>query len=716
MFSLSFVRWRLLAAFALWIVPAVAFADTATLAWDPSEGATGYTVRWGTSQGSYPNSADAGNNTTFTISGLTAGATYWVVAQAYNSDGVSPYSVPLQFTVPGSVPVPCTYSIGPASASAPATGTTGTIAVTTQAGCAWSASSGSGALTFQNATGRTGPGSAAFTVAVNTSTTARTLTATVAGQTFTVSQAAASCTYSINPTAINVFDPAASGTIVVTTQAGCAWAATSASSFLTFQNGTGRTGSGSLTFAVTANTGTIARTGTGTVAGQPFSVSQAAPTQACTYAISPGSATAPAAGLSGTITVTTQPACAWSATTTSTFITFLNGTGRSGSGTVSYVVTANSSGFRSAAATVAGKPFSLSQLGTTCTYAVSPANISRTAAAATGTVTVSTSAGCGWSATSMTGFLTFQNGTGRTGSGSVGFTITENTDASERNAVGTVAGVTFTVAQAGTSSTPPGPLRWSSDFDGDGKNDILVQDSVVGTVEAWFLDNAILKGKRVLSESLDTTWTLAGRGDFNADHKPDLVWQNKADGRVTLWYMDGTTRIGMVDLSVDQVDPQWKIVGVGDFNADQRADLIWQHDGTGALAAWLMNGSHVFGTASLAPAQATDVRWKVVGVADFNMDSKSDLLWRHLGTGEVAAWLMNGLSVTIHAPLSPSVVADQRWQVGAVTDANGDGKPDIVWHHTDGTIMVWHMNGTSRGTFPILPVGLPVGWFVVGPK
>jgi len=244
-----------------------------------------------------------------------------------------------------------------------------------------------------------------------------------------------------------------------------------------------------------------------------------------------------------------------------------------------------------------------------------------------------------------------------------------------------------------------------------------VQDSAAGTVEAWFLDNATLKSTQMLSDSLDTNWMLAGRGDFNADGKPDLVWQHRTDGRVSLWYMDGTTRIGVDTPSAGPVaDVQWKIVGVGDFNADQHADLVWQHEVTGALSAWLMNGSVVFASPSLLPDRPTDVRWKVVGVADFNADTKPDLLWRHIGTGDVAVWLMNGLSTTIQAPLSPSSVPDQGWQVGAVTDANGDGKPDIVWHHTNGTIMIWHMNGTSRGTYPNLSVGLPAGWFVVGPK
>ena len=70
--------------------------------------------------------------------------------------------------------------------------------VTAAAGCAWTAVSGVSWITVTNGAG-TGTGSLEFVVAVN-SGAARGGTITVAGQTITVNQSAAACTYSLNPT------------------------------------------------------------------------------------------------------------------------------------------------------------------------------------------------------------------------------------------------------------------------------------------------------------------------------------------------------------------------------------------------------------------------------------------------------------------------------------------------------------------------------------
>ena len=74
----------------------------------------------------------------------------------------------------------------------------------------------------------------------------------------------------------------------VTALAGCAWTGVSNNtSWLTVTSGASGSGGGTVAFSAAANSSTSSRSGTLTIAGQSFSVTQ--PGVACTYAISPTS-------------------------------------------------------------------------------------------------------------------------------------------------------------------------------------------------------------------------------------------------------------------------------------------------------------------------------------------------------------------------------------------------------------------------------------------
>jgi hypothetical protein len=140
----------------------------------------------------------------------------------------------------------------------------------------------------------------------------------------------------------------------------------------------------------------------------------------------------------------------------------------------------------------------------------------------------------------------------------------------------------------------------------------------------------------------------------------------------------------------------------GDFNGDQKTDILWRHDESGENVVWFMNGPSMTGGTFTTPAALTDTRWKMVGTHDFNADLKTDILWRHNVSGENVVWFMNGTVLTGGTFTTPSALADTRWQMAGTGDFNGDGKPDIAWHHHDsGQIVLWYMNGTvlTSGTF-----------------
>jgi hypothetical protein len=263
--------------------------------------------------------------------------------------------------------------------------------------------------------------------------------------------------------------------------------------------------------------------------------------------------------------------------------------------------------------------------------------------------------------------------------------------------------------------------RARSDFNGDGSYDILWQDISGGYLAAWTLSgNSLLSSDLLSHRNGDNNWRIVGTGDFNRDGKPDIVWHHRTQGWVGVWYMNGHTLIDSVYFSVNRVfDTNWKIVGVGDFNSDGKADLVWQHDTDRWLAVWLLDGVTVTDSVLMNPNKVYDARWQIAGVGDFSRDGKPDLVWRHSTTGEIGLWLMDGLNLIDSIPVYPGVLADLNWKIAGVMDANSDGKPDLVWHHiTEGWVGVWYMNGNDLVDSVWLGPGrVPdTAWRVMGPK
>ena len=72
--------------------------QAATLAWDPSSGATGYKLYSGSSSKTYTNVTDVGNVTSNVVAGLVLGRTYFFAVTAYDSGGESDFSNEISYT------------------------------------------------------------------------------------------------------------------------------------------------------------------------------------------------------------------------------------------------------------------------------------------------------------------------------------------------------------------------------------------------------------------------------------------------------------------------------------------------------------------------------------------------------------------------------------------------------------------------------------------
>jgi uncharacterized protein (TIGR03437 family) len=196
-----------------------------------------------------------------------------------------------------------------------------------------------------------------------------------------------------------------------------------------------------------------------TVGGQTASAAQTVarcasgggPAPACGFGV-PSASSVPGSGGTGTIQVTTAATCSWTASSNASWITLTAGASGTGSGTVGYRAAANPGTTpRTGTLTVAGVTHTVTQAAGSapCSYSLSPSSASVAASGGTAAVAVSASAGCAWSASSNAAWITVASGASGTGNATVTLNVAANPAASSRTGVLTIAGLTFTVNQAG---------------------------------------------------------------------------------------------------------------------------------------------------------------------------------------------------------------------------------------------------------------------------
>ena len=182
---------------------------------------------------------------------------------------------------------------------------------------------------------------------------------------------------------------------------------------------------------------------------------------------SPTNASYDAAAHTGSIAVTCGTGCGWWAASNASWITITSGSTGSGSGTVNYSVAANTStSSRTGTLAAGGQTFTLTQQGQACTYAISPTNASYDAAAQAGKVTVTTSPGCTWTATSTASWIALAPDSGGTGNGTVSYSVGPNSTTQSHTDRLTIANQTFTVTQGGQAlpviSVSPSSLNFDA--------------------------------------------------------------------------------------------------------------------------------------------------------------------------------------------------------------------------------------------------------------
>jgi hypothetical protein len=319
----------------------------------------------------------------------------------------------------------CTFAIARTETVLPATGGTDIIGVTAPANCPWTAQSHDSWILVTSGASGSGNGNVVLTIAPNLGGQ-RHGTATIAGNTYYVTQQAAvavpSCSYELDSAGEAVGFSGETLEVGVTAGSGCSWTTSSQAPWITVLSGSG-VGSGEAQLGVLANPGS-ARTGTATIAGRTFTVTQQAVIPTCTYALNSTSASIGAGGGPMQFGVTAGAGCPWTASTTANWITVQSGTG-SGNGTVQLSIAANGGPSRAGTVTVGGRTFTVNQSGTVqvCTYALSPTRQQVPLSGGSFSVQITTQPACGWTAESRNSWIRLTSSSTGTGSGLLNYEV-----------------------------------------------------------------------------------------------------------------------------------------------------------------------------------------------------------------------------------------------------------------------------------------------------
>ncbi|HEY1425058.1 MAG TPA: NF038122 family metalloprotease [Caulobacteraceae bacterium] len=241
----------------------------------------------------------------------------------------------------------------------------------------------------------------------------------------------------------------------------------------------------------------------------------------------------------------------------------------------------------------------------------------------------------------------------------------------------------------------PAPEAERYNFNGDGKSDLLVQNTsgavVVGEVKSGALAYSMVTG-------LGSEWKFEGNGDFLGDGKEGFLIENTAGAVVVGEVAGGKTSF----TQLTGLGSEWSFKGVGDFLGEGHDQFLIENS-VGAIVV----GDRVSGQTHLSQVSGLGSEWKFVGAGDFLGDGKDQFLIENTSGAVVVGEVKNGSAVyTQVSGLGPE------WKFVGTGDFFGDGKDEFLVQNSSGAVVAGEVvNGQAHLT---LLTGLGSEWEFVG--
>ncbi|MEI6568280.1 MAG: FG-GAP-like repeat-containing protein, partial [Verrucomicrobiota bacterium] len=247
------------------------------------------------------------------------------------------------------------------------------------------------------------------------------------------------------------------------------------------------------------------------------------------------------------------------------------------------------------------------------------------------------------------------------------------------------------VATALSAQTAP----VKTDFNGDGKSDILWQKTTTSaTVEQQMFNSSILAQGAVHTPQ-NSNWVVVAAADANGDGKADLFWQNRLTGDVYLMYMDGLSPVFTATASIpaskkiySEPNPDWQIVLAADLNQDGVTDLLWHNKADGRVFSMYLDATGAVKSTSAVIYTEKALDWAPVAFGNFSkVTNGTDIVWYNHASGAVYLMPLGADGKPTAAGKIIYTEANTAWKLVAAADFNNDGNVDLLWwNNTTGQV------------------------------
>jgi hypothetical protein len=259
---------------------------------------------------------------------------------------------------------------------------------------------------------------------------------------------------SFDPAAASVSSSGGTATLNLKAAGSVAWTAASSAAWLSITSGATGAGNGAIVVSAPANTSVYPRSATVSAAGATITVTQSGRTVSVSPLVPPALA-ADASGAT-TITVNAEAGATWASVSNApSWLNIATGASGAGSGVVTFVANVMDvpQTSRTGTLTIAGQTVYVTQRGYSLT--VSPNGMQVGSAASTSSLSVAAPLNAVWQALATVPWVTITGSTTGNGSGTLTYSVTENTSGAVRTGQIIVSGESYLISQSGTLDTAP---------------------------------------------------------------------------------------------------------------------------------------------------------------------------------------------------------------------------------------------------------------------